>query len=344
MTSRTTSSTWLRGVIDCMTAAGLDAPRLMEQAGITPELLANRQARAPTEKMSLLWRAALEHTGDRAIGLLGAHAPLPGNFDALGYAMLSSQTLRAALQFISRYMRLVSDAAEVTLEPEGDLVAVRFQLYGGREPIPRQRIEFDLLTILNFIRWVAGRRIEPVRVQMMFPPPDNEAPWREAFGCPLVFSAGFNGWIFSATTLDAALPAFNPAVAALHEELLRQQAAAFDGASCATAARREIARQLSQGEPRREKIALALKMGDRTLQRRLAAEGASFEKLLDATRCDLAQHYLGLPHLTNMDVAYLLGFADVGAFFRACRRWFSASPSQMRANLRESGAEGAPPA
>lgn len=341
MSSRTTSSTWLRGVIETMAAAGLDTDRLLRAVALDPAILLDRQARVPTEKMSLLWRAALEQSGDRGVGLIGADAPLPGNFDIVGYVMLSSRDLREAVHSISRYMRLVSDAAEITLEPVETLVNVRFNLFGGREPMPRQRIEFDLLTILNFLRWVAGRAADPVRAQIVYPPPDDVQRYRAAFRCPVVFNAEFNGWVFSAATLDAPLPAFNPVVAQAHENLLQQEIAAFDGAGLSVSVRREIARQLANGEPRRDSVAQALKIGDRTLQRRLREEGGSFEKLLDATRCDLAQHYLARPNLTTTDVAYLLGFADPGAFFRACKRWFEASPTQLRAAILERQKKGA---
>ncbi len=335
MTSRTTSSAWLKGVIDAMAEAGLDTDELLRAAHIDPALLADREGRVPTEKMSRLWRGAVERSGDPAIGLIGADAPMAGNFDVVGYSMLSSSTLRAALQSISRHMRLVSDAAEITLEPRGDNVLARFDLFGGREPIPRQRMEFDLLTILNFCRWVAGGPIESALVGLVYEPPAEEARFREVFRCPLRFGADFNGWIFTSEVLDAPLPASNPIVAEAHESLLQQRLAIFDGAGLSVRVRLEIARQLANGAPRCEAIANALKISYRTLQRRLHEEGETFDKLLDATRCDLAQHYLARPNLTTADVAYLLGFADPGTFFRACKRWFDASPSQLRATLRE---------
>lgn len=335
MTNRTTSSPWLRGVIDMMAVAGLDTAELMRAAEIDPGVLLDREARVPTEKMSRLWRIATERSGNLEIGLIGSDLPMPGNFDVVGYSMLSSCNLRAALESISRHMRLVSDAAELSLEPHGENIHVRFDLFGGRESVPRERIEYDLLTILNFCRWVAGRPIEPVCVATVFAAPDDLSQFEKAFRCPIQFGAQFNGWIFTAEVLDAPLPAFNPMVAELHDNLLQQRLAAFDGASLSVRVRREIARQLQAGEPRRESIANALKMSDRTLQRRLRDEGAPFERLLDGTRCDLAQHYLARSSLTTAEVAYLLGFADPGTFFRACKRWFGASPSQFRASILE---------
>jgi AraC-like DNA-binding protein len=233
-------------------------------------------------------------------------------------------------------MRLVSDAAQIEREEVDGAVRVRFNLFGGREPIPRQRMEFDLLTILTFCRWVSGRPIAPLAVTLVWPPPADLEPFMAAYQCPLCFEAAFNGLIFTPADLDAPLPAFNPLVAGLHHGLVQQRLAAFDGASLSVRIREEIARRISEGEPRRERIAQSLNMSDRTMQRRLRDENSSFEKLLDSTRCDLAQHYLAHPNLSLAEVAYLLGFADQSAFFRACKRWFDASPRQFRRQLFES--------
>jgi len=79
--------------------------------------------------------------------------------------------------------------------------------------------------------------------------------------------------------------------------------------------------------------ATILGMSERTLQRRLAAEGTSFQRLLDDTRRELARHYLGQRNLSLADIAYLLGFTDQSSFFRAARRWFGSSPGHFRIGL-----------
>jgi AraC-like DNA-binding protein len=74
-------------------------------------------------------------------------------------------------------------------------------------------------------------------------------------------------------------------------------------------------------------------MSERTLQRRLAAEGTSFPRLLDNTRRELAQQYLDQRDVSLADAAYLLGFSDQSGFFRASRRWFGSSPRDYRIRL-----------
>jgi AraC-like DNA-binding protein len=50
---------------------------------------------------------------------------------------------------------------------------------------------------------------------------------------------------------------------------------------------------LPDGEPKRDEIAGELCMSERTLQRRLEEEGTSFIQLMDDTRRELAEQYLG---------------------------------------------------
>src|SRR5262249_33658379 len=86
------------------------------------------------------------------------------------------------------------------------------------------------------------------------------------------------------------------------------------------------------GEPRRTEVAAVLEI-ERTLQRRLKAEGTSFQRLLDDTRRELAQQYLGQTDVSLADATYLLGFSERGSFFRACRRWSGTSPRRYRIRL-----------
>ena len=80
-------------------------------------------------------------------------------------------------------------------------------------------------------------------------------------------------------------------------------------------------------------IANKLEMSERTLQRRLEAEGTSFQRLLDDTRREVAQQYLGQTDTSLCDATYLLGFSKQSSFFRACKRWFGTSARRYRIRL-----------
>jgi AraC-like DNA-binding protein len=208
-----------------------------------------------------------------------------------------------------------------------------FVLFGGDQPVPRQRIEFIFITVIGFCRWFSGRDINALAVELPYPAPVDLAPYRTAFRCPVSFDASAASLLFASADLTASLPTANPVLAELHERFAGEYLRHFDHAQTSYRAREVIVRRLPDGEPRRDQVASELCMSERTLQRRLEEEATSFLQLLDDTRRELAEQYLGRLHLSLAQAAYLLGFADQSSFFRACRRWFDLSPGEYRSQL-----------
>jgi AraC-like DNA-binding protein len=68
----------------------------------------------------------------------------------------------------------------------------------------------------------------------------------------------------------------------------------------------------------------------RTLQRRLAAEGTSYQAVLDRVRRQAAEGYLADSTLSAGEVGYLLGYSEPAAFHRAFKRWNGAAPAEWR--------------
>jgi len=332
--SRTTSSAWVKGALDLFARFGLDLDTLLESAGIDKEALESPDIRVATEKLSRLWRSAAQKSGDPAIGLAHPHVPKPGNFDIVGYAMLSSPNLRTALHSFARYLRLVSDAAGMKLVESGQgHLRVELEINGGREPMPRQRIEFAMLTTLTFCKWVTGREMKPRAVLLAYPEPEARAPYEQAFGCAITFDALVNAIDIAAEDLDAPMPGHNPKLATVHHEIMSRRLALIEDDNIVVRVEEAIKARLVNGAPRRQEIAEALGMSERTLQRRLRERGASFNQAFDETRRNLACQFLGKPKLSYAEIAYLLGFTEQSVFFRACKRWFKDSPARVRQNI-----------
>jgi|SRR5215510_13366426 len=339
MTKRTTSAVWVKGIADMFTAEGLDARALLIAAGIDPAAVETPDARLPTEKISHLWELAVAQSGNPAIGLAQHNVVRPASFDVVGYTMMSCANLRAAFERLIRYLLILSDAFTMAMEEEQAGYRVTFVLVGGGRPIPRQRIEYIVTTLVGFCRWISGRDVNPLAIELPFPAPVHPAPYGAAFRCPVSFDAPRNSLLFASADMVAPLPTSNPLLAELHERFAGEYLQHFDHAQVSYRAREMIIRLLPDGEPRRDEIASELGMSERTLQRRLEEEGTSFIQLIDDTRRELAEQYLGRLQLSFAQAAYLLGFADQSSFFRACRRWFDLSPGQYRSQLYRHAAE-----
>ena len=91
-----------------------------------------------------------------------------------------------------------------------------------------------------------------------------------------------------------------------------------------------IALLLPHGKARADEISRKLGMSQRTLARRLAAEGLTFAGVLDELKLQLAKRYLQDEGLPISEVAWLLGYREASAFTHAFHRWFGKTPREMR--------------
>ena len=331
MFERTSSCAWVRGVVDMFTAEGLDVPALFGAAGLDRARLDQPEGRFTIDEVSRLWELAVARSGKPTLGLDRALAATYGKLGVVGYAMMACPTLLAAVQRLQRYMDVVSNAA--TYAVQDDAAGCWFELghLGGERPVPRQRTEYGLLTMLSFFSWITGRDFKPLAVEFVYPPSEQAARHEAVYGCPVRYGQAANRALLSWADLALPLPARDATIAALHERLVEQELQRLETSTVSHRVRHYLATRLSDAEPRRERAAASLKMSDRTLQRRLRQEGTSFQQLLDETRRELAQLYLRKPHRPLKQVAQQLGFEDPSNFYRACRRWFGESPGRYRA-------------
>jgi len=153
--------------------------------------------------------------------------------------------------------------------------------------------------VIGFCRWISRSDVAPRAVELAYSAPSDLAPYRSIFGCPVSFDAERNSLTFSRTDMNLALPTSNPQLAELHERYAGEYLRQFDHAQTSHRVRVAIVRRLPDGgEPRRDEVAVELCMSERTLQRRLEEEKTSFVQLLDNTRRELADQYLGRLHLS----------------------------------------------
>jgi AraC-like DNA-binding protein len=75
-------------------------------------------------------------------------------------------------------------------------------------------------------------------------------------------------------------------------------------------------------------------MSARTLQRRLAAEGVSYQELLEDARKEAAGRYMTESTLAIGEIAYLVGYSEPAPFHRAFKRWYGMTPEAFRQKQR----------
>ena len=77
-------------------------------------------------------------------------------------------------------------------------------------------------------------------------------------------------------------------------------------------------------------VAEQLGMSERSFRRQLAQEGTSFSEVLDQLRQRLVLQYLRDERVSLQQIAWLLGYSEIGAFNHAFKRWTGTSPGRAR--------------
>ena len=75
-------------------------------------------------------------------------------------------------------------------------------------------------------------------------------------------------------------------------------------------------------------------MSPRSLQRRIAASGSSFNVIRDNVRFELAASLLTQSNISISEIAYQLGYSEIASFTHAFSKRFGQSPRKVRSSAR----------
>ena len=215
-----------------------------------------------------------------------------------------------------RYLRIVSDAAAISLVTEQDGRWVRLDLFGGYRAVPRQRYEYGFAYPADVLP-LDGHSLRSQSASFNFAVPADISPYVEAFGCPLFFDAKSNGFFVTEKDLSSKLPTAIPQLAELHDRMAGLALSKLESPQTTRRGQEPTMRRLQEGSSRRQQIASDLGLSDHFFQRRLSDEGTSFTELVDETRRELAHRHLSDPQTSLSEIVYLLGYSEPSTFFWA---------------------------
>lgn len=323
----------LRRIFQAAEHLGADPSKLRDDVGIAAASLADLDYRVPPAQVQVLWREAAARTGEASFGLrlVELSRPFPPDH-VLGYAVLSSATLGDAYRRVVRYVRLVDGSFSVSLDVEGGLAHVRLEAHEPESP-GRQGVEYGLGMLYEPGRRPLGDAFWIREARFAHEAPRSTEVHERVFGAPVRFGRGRNELVFDAALLDVPLGGADPALCAILERhmtgLIEEVPAVGHGFTARV--RQAVVASLRDGTPTANAIAKRLGCSARTMHRRLAEEGgASFQELLDGVRHEAAVRHLREGSIEISAIAFVLGFSEVSAFYRAFKRWTGRTPLEYR--------------
>src|SRR5262245_25237065 len=261
---------------------------------------------------------------------LAQRTPVGAN-PLLDYLIVSSDSVGQGLERLTKYLRLVNPSIGLTVRR--DLDVVRWVVERALAPF------FTELTLsLCVIRFMRETHDQFRATHVSFThEPEDVVEYARVLRCQIRAKASWNGLVIAKPALDLPLRRSDPVLRAW----LERQAAAIlarlpsSGDAC-DEVRSVLSTQATAGEMTIDAVARRLSTTPRTLQRRLARAGTSFETLCDDARRQAAEMYLSTTTLTIAEVTYLLGYSEPTAFHRAFKRWHGTTPQAFRADASSS--------
>jgi len=326
--SRLSSATLM--LVRLMESLGIDVRKRFRELGVDYELLHEPSARIPDEVVIQLWDTLVKESGDPCIGLKSADFWHPTSMHALGFAWMASTTLKEAFERVVRYNHFITQNQKFVFDETASYF--RFTIHESEAPFVFPQEFYD--ASMSFAKTMCDESYGPgfsfLRVDMRRPEPSCVDMFRGRFKAPIVFGAESNTLYLSKEVALKALSTANADLARVNEEIVSVYLEQIEHGTVSKQVRARLIEQLPSGNVSQESIASALYMSTRTLQRKLQEEGTSYKELLTETRHELAMRYISTSNSPVGEVAYLLGFSEVGNFTRAFKRWTGMAPTEYR--------------
>ena len=337
----TVATTSTLAMLRAAESRGFETGDLLSAAGLERETVEDPDARIPGSQALALWNGLRERTGDAGLQL-SAPTLLPfGAYRVIDYLVDASATVGDGIKRFARFFGLIADAMALTVEEAGAERRLHLARSDGGA-VPPVYVDYVFAALVGRIRMKIRPELAVKRVELRHGPEPDPAPYVACFRAPVRFGEAGDRLCFDLGEWDSPFEHADEALARLledHARMVESRLPQLDDGFVA-----EVRGALTSVLPEHvqaARVARALHVSVRTMQRRLVAAGTTFRAVSDGARRGLAEAYLSDPQVSIAEIAFLLGFSDQSAFHRAFRRWTGAAPGTWRRRARARAPGGA---
>jgi len=310
-----------------MERLGIDPLELIEAAILGRDSAASGQS--PPSVHEIL-ETAVTMSGDPLLPLrIGEDIDLAA-YGTYGFALMSCPNIGASLEFFLRYGQTFLDSSSWLRIGHDDGLILRLEQTAGTNYQQMLVTESIFSNFRGMSEVLVGGSYEGVRAYFNYPRPAHFDAYQERLSVPLEFDQEHTQIFLPNRWLSQSIRTGNPTTNVLFtqqcEEILRGMT---DVKETTAAVRRLLIHSAGEFLNIKE-TSDQLHITERTLRRRLAAEGSDFRTIFDNVRNTLSKNYLSNTSLSVVDIAYLLDYGESTNFHRAFQRWNAMTPNEYR--------------
>lgn len=323
----------IRSLAATLDDMGLDAGRLLVGLGVTMADLADPACRLSFRQGREIILRAMKLARDRALGLETGIREKITSVGLVGYAMLTAPTVGDAVRLGLELQKDTGSMLEFDTRLSGQRVAVTAASRFNDPEIHVFLVEEAFASFMGIGLALAGERFRPHMIELAYPPPRHAAEYNRVFGCEIRFGQMENCFFFDPVWYGQPLDTADPFG---HRQLLDflafNRARSRGAAEVIESVERVLRPRLTVPYPI-SSVARELGMSERTLRRRLAESGVSYQAVLDGLKKNRALELLANPRMSIEQIAFAVGFTDPHNFRRAFRRWTGSTPGALRSDM-----------
>ena len=310
---------------------GVDIGHTLLGFGLDESYFEDAENTLPFTLMGLLMRRCSDLSGCPELGLLAGQRMNASALGTVGFLAGSAPDARTGLACLSRYLRFHNPNATLDVIEDGEHVALVFALLlphiEGREHI----LDGGIALAFNTMRKFCGPEWGATEIRLARVRPLNVAPYRNFVGTTIRFNADESAVVFPRKWMNTPLAS---ADADLHGAMLKRiRAMELSTADeLASPVRRMLPPLIVSRTASAHVVASLVGLSTRTLNRRLAAEGTTYVRLLEEARHRIALQLLENTDLPANEISDRLGYSQPSAFTRAFERWAGKGPSEWRSS------------
>lgn len=329
----TLSVHYIRQIADQLRSMGRDVAGWLATSAMSEAQLAAPGFQPSYREFERLVMSALAVSDEPALGLFVGQRLMANSHGIVGFAVLSSSTIRQGLELLERYTQLRTSLVTSKMVASKQSIRISFTATRPLGALERPVLEAIILSIKNVLQAATMGVCQVSEVAFPFAAPDYEALARAMFGCQVTYRSSWAGLAVPADVLDKPLTTADPEAFGEAAAFCQRELEKLTAEMSLSAKVRRVLFETPHGFPTLPLVARSVRMTPRTLHRRLQDEGTSYRELLEAVRHARAVEYVKAGRFTIEEIAYTLGYADPPSFRRAFKRWEKVPPSTFRAQL-----------
>ena len=179
----------LRIAYEAMKELDIDVVEVLSRCNISEDVLNDKDLRTPNHAQAHFWQVLEDVTKDPNIGIsLSKRMPVFTG-QVLQYLFLSSPTFGTGWERATKYFRLISDAASVSIQIEGDVARLSVNLDGVTEDANRHLNDCLIIGMFKFCQHVTDGEFKANKIAFAHSSPEDLTAYTSVFPCPLEYAS-----------------------------------------------------------------------------------------------------------------------------------------------------------